>query len=346
MAERPKAKFVTSGAGKVHVITTRANDLKTSKCATVKSNWTQGKYKGVRGISAEAALDLDHCKKCDVTGWANLIIEDAKTPAQRRAERADVRDDTMARAKGKKPAKGKSMYGRQLDSKTTSKKKPQDRKPKAPGKTKSGLRSVGNMDSKVKALAVFAEENGWSADIGADDATGHTVVTAKSGNMVIDVFFIDGKYDVGRHATITVDGWSGTLRGAHAARRQMDKTLDARDRPHPEPGRGRKARTKSEDPPEDESPEDAAKRVPWSSDDTDDEIIEAIRGHVIRWRNSVSNKVCEAEVPGKSKNLRITVHPKDERRIVHFHEVVYDEKKIAGLGGERSVYLDKIIAVK
>lgn len=350
----PKPKFHTLGKSKfVHVVYTEAYDRKNAQCQQVRKFMVEGKidYKA-KGISPEAALALDECPRCMTHG----VIEVTQTPDQKRAKRKADAADLMDKIRDEQ--KDGKRKGKVAKVKSTAEPKPKSAKVT---KTKSGTRSTGSTaDAKAEALRAFCEENGWAATLGKDDATGHTVVIAHEGTSIINAFFIDGKYDVGRHAHIRVGEWTGTLRGAHAVRRQVDRSLDDRDRPHPAPGKGRggprKANGGSADdaqgaaPEEGESPEDAHRRVPFSLDDDDVAIIDAVKGKVIRWRNSISGNVEEAWVPngvgnGKRLKVAVTTHPKTGRRMIDFLEVMSVGEHGEVLGPERCVALDKIIRV-
>lgn len=362
MVNTPKPKFVMIGRGKfVHVIHTEAYDRKNAQCQVIRKAVVAGKidYKKDKGLSAEAALALDGCTACGTEVVATSLI----SPDSKRAERADKRDDTLKRASGKKESLTEKT--RKARKTVTKEEKPAKKAvvkvAKAPSKTKAGTRSTGSdTDSKAKALAMFMADNGWDTDITTDKATGHTVVNGLNGEQSIRAYFIDGKYDVSRHATINVGGWSGTLRGAHAVRRQVAKDLEDRDRPHPKPGAGRSGprKSKADEPevPEDESPEDAKRRVPFAIDAPDIEIIDAIKGKTVKWRNATSNTVQEAVVPStvngagtkKAKHalIKITNHPtKPGRRILSFYGVEGMGEHGEVYGGERNVALDKIIRV-
>jgi hypothetical protein len=344
----PKNKFMMIGKGKVvHVVTTKANDLKNagkgSQCQAVRSGWTAGRIKG-KGVSPEAALALDECKRCGSHVVATAEVKASETPEQKRARSKEARDEVLERAKGGKKKSVKASKP------SKSKGKVKDTKP---SKTKAGVRSTASAkdgdpaEAKAKMLHEHALASGWKSTVTKDKKTGHVVVTATRGAETIMAWYIDGKYDINRHAEVRVGDWVGKLRGAHAARRQM--SLEGRDRPHPEPGKGRsgpRASKKDEVVPEDESPEDAAKRVPFLLDDDDIAIIDEIAGKTIRWRNGVSKKTEEAIVPSKSKRTRIDDHPKKPgRRILTFMEVVGNDSGREQFGPERSVALDAIVRV-
>lgn len=370
MAKEPAPRFTMLGKGKfVHVIRTAAWDRKNSGCQTLRKYVVAEKIdysKKNKGLSPEAALALDGCEHC-----ATSVVATRMLPADsKRAAAKDARDEVLDRASGKNTVTKEARKGRKKV-KADKPKKVKDDKPKAerkPTATKSGVRSTGSdTDTKAKALAMFMTDNGWDTDIAVDSDTGHTVVHGihadqqgfgESRWQVINAYFIDGKYDVARHATLHVGGWSGTLRGAHAVRRQVDTSLDDRDRPHPEPGKGRSGPRKSskvdDEVPEDESPEDAARRVPFLIDDDEAEIIDALLGKTLRWRNGVTGKVEEAMLPStvrpprksaKRDVIRITTHPKSDRRMVEFLELLGQDEHGEIYGPERTVALDKIVRV-
>jgi hypothetical protein len=345
----PKAKFMFLGKGKfVHVVRTKAWDLKHSDCQQVRKGQVAGSFKG-KGMSAEAALALNGCGSCMTEETAKAVVKSTETPEARKARTEDARNEVLDRASNKKVHKAKHVK----EKKAPKEKVAKPDRPKGSSKTKAGTRSTGSDTmGKAEALKAFCNDNGWVSNIGEDKTTGHTVVKAVNGNMVIHAYFIDGKYDVARHATIEVGTWSGTLRGAHAVRRQVDKSLDKRDRPHPEPGKGRsgpkngKGKSKADEVvPEDESPEDAAKRVPFSKDDDAIVIIDAVKGKVIKWRNGISGVIEEGWVPSKSKRTTITDHPKTGKRILSFMNVDMVGEHGEVYGGERNVAVEKIIRV-
>ncbi len=356
MAKTPKPKFMMIGKGKyVHTFYTKAYDLKHSQCTQARKAIVAGKidYKH-KGISPEAALALDGCEACATRTVAEAQID----PKTKREAAKDRRDEVLARARGDKPKKSKGKQA--VSSKSETGDKP---KPKKQSMTKSGPRSTASRADgdptqiKAKMLADFGAEHGWKTSIGEDKETGHTVVTATRGEEVITAWYIDGKYDINRHAETRVGEWTGKLRGAHACRRQM--AGEGRDRVHPEPGKGRtgpRKKVEADEVPEDESPEDAAKRVPFNIDDPDIEIIDAIKGKTIRWRNGVSNSIEEGWLPSqptkttkKGKEGRalisITAHPKTGKRMVSFLSVAAVNEHGEVYGPERVVYLDKIVRV-
>ncbi len=366
----PAPRFMVLGKSKfVHVVTTKANDLKAesrggSGCQQVRKYHVAGKIKPKdKGMSPEAALALDPCPSCGTHDRVKANM----TPEQKRAARKAQRDETLKKiadeqktaGQRKKEAKAKSGRSereqRDAEDKEVKRLRRQNNRRALTGasKAKSGPRSVGGSDSdKAKALAAFGKEHGWNVEI--NDGDPGLLVTAVRGAETIRCYFVDGKYDTVRHATLSSGNWTGKLRGVHGCRKQM--AGEGRDRPHPEPGKGRSGpRRKHEDEPEpdaDESPEDALRRVPFHLDDPDIEIIDAIKGKVIRWRNGQTNSIEEAWLPGQVRPKRakrdlitITTHPKTERRMVTFLVVASITEDGEQYGPERTVYLDKIVRV-
>lgn len=359
--EAPQPKFMMLGKSKyVHVVRTKAWDRKNSECQQVRKylvadNIPYGKGKG---ISPEAASALDPCPNCDTAG----VIKSMTTPAQRKAASKAAREETLEHLKEAAKTDGQ----RKKDAKKKAKKAPvgvdkrKGRKHGGGGGSKRTAKSQGGDREKAEALAAFAKEHGWETTV--DPADPGLVVVAVRGAETIQCWFVDGKYDTARHAKLIVGNWTGKLRGVHGCRKQMAN--EGRDRPHPKPGVGRSAPRKGkgnkaddEVIPEDESPEDAKRRVPFSIDDPDIDIIDAIKGKTIRWRNGVSNSIEEAWLPSavrpkrgsreaKRDVITITTHPKKKTRMVTFLTVLsVSSEDGEQYGPERTVALDKIVRV-
>lgn len=343
----PNARFMVLGKSKyVHVVRTKAWDVKNSGCQQVRKYQVAGNVPK-KGLSPEAASALDPCPQCDAKREINLAMpREVKEQAKK-----DKRDDVMQRAKDSTKTKG------QLRKEGKGKGKPAkdkaDKPAKAPKATKSGPRSTGGEGDKAQALAQFAKDHGWSSTT-FDGEPGVRVV-AKRGDETITCYFVDGKYDTVRFATLTVGSWSGKLRGVHSCRRQI--AGEGRDRPYPNPGQGRsgpRASRKSDpasDVPEDESPEDAKRRVPFMLDDDPVAIIDAIKGMTIKWRNGTSGTLEEAWLPAeasgkKTPKIAIEDHPKSGRRFVTFMTVMSITEHGEQYGPTRSVFLDKIVRVQ
>ena len=349
-----KYKFIVLGKSKfVHAVRTKAQDLKQggtgSQCQTVRKYWVADKIDTKhKGMSPEAASALDPCPNCDTAG----VLASLVTPEQKRAKAKEKADDLIDRIRDENKPKGKK--GKPKKSPTGP-----DRSTRRSGggskrlKVSSGTTGDSTRE-KAEALAAFGKEHGWGTDV--IDANPGLMVRAVKGGEDIKCYFIDGKYDAGRPASVSVGSWTGKLRGVHGCRKQM--AGEGRDRPHAEPGKGRSAPRKKvkQDDAHEESPEDAKAKVPFDVESDDDPtVMAALLGKQIRWRNGVSGSIDEALLPGKAKGKKrdvvtITTHPKTGRRMVTFLTVLSAGKDDEGeyreqYGPERSVYLDKITKV-
>lgn len=374
----PKPRLIATKAGSVHVVTTERWDKENSTCRVVKRGWTQGTWKGKRGVSPDAALAHEPCDACKSHTVARRIKRESQSPEERRAESKDKRDQTLAKARGEqqwyvsrdhkgfttnpdmaaKGDDGEPIKG----SSGTSKKRPRaTRGPttvggkvvkqgsasvKRSGRTMAARKGAGTAEGsegKARELVAYATEQGWEATVEPLEGTEY-VVTATKGKETVTCYFIDGKYNRDRHSTVAVGEWTGRLRGVHGCRKQIGNA--GSDRPFPDPGSGRSAVSKRRKAEADEpDPETEHVGLPFTMDAPDGEIIEAVRGHHLKWRNTLSDSVQAAEVPGKRGGIKLSTHPKRDVRVLSFFEVVYDERKVAGLGGERNVAIDRIIRV-
>lgn len=290
--------------GAVHVIGVAV------ECPIVKKGAREGTWKGMRSLAPAKVLDRKDCTKCDTHARAEAVLNGK--PYGEAKEEA-------------KPAKSSKV-------KPTPKPKP---KPAAKP-TQAGPRSVGNTSKdKAEQLAEFATEHGWEAKVTSKSKA--ATMTAKLEDEVITCNYIDGKYDLDKPAMLSKGGWSGILRGTHRVRKQM--SLEGSDRPIPHPGEGRKRSPKAEAGDDDDR--EVERGVPWSADAEDVEIIKAVAGRVIEWRNRTSNAIESAEVPSKG-HLKIERHPKSGDRMVVFSQIVYDDKRRAAAGPERIVRIAQI----
>jgi hypothetical protein len=221
--------------------------------------------------------------------------------------------------------------------------------------TKSGPRSIASgkdksaSQNKAEQLAEFGKEHGWSSTLEGPDKDGRVTVVAVKDGMTIRAPFIDGKFDEVVWGSISMGSWSGRLRAAHYTRRQMS----GNNPPYPRPGEGRsgpRVSKRHEPDPVDESPEDARRRVPFSLDDDDATLLDSLKGMRIRWRNSVSKQVEEAQIPaevGKGKRPKVSIkhHPQSGKPMVDFFEVAEVGEVGEVYGPERTVALDRILRV-
>lgn len=319
MAAKPtNIKFMKRGAGAVHIITTKREDLKTSKCPQVKKGHEDSVWKG-KGISPEAALALKGCSKCNTHDMAEVERRARMTPAEKRAEsraKAAETRDHLSKSKPKQKAKGR-------------------RKP-------AGQRV--DVNEKMKANcdehAEFAKKHGWKPKVINSD-TNEWRVEAKRDGELLRIIWRDGRTI---HSRVTLEsGVEVRLRNSANWRKHASgESKIAKDYVPRQVGKKAAKREVIDDDVA------AVNKLPFDPvDDDDDTIIESLVGKRITWRNSVTKSLMNAKVPTRSRNVRITVHPKSERRIVSFYESQGFHKDHGEmLGGERSVYLDKILKVR
>jgi len=322
MATR-QPRFITTKT-RVHVVGAGV------ECPVVKTAARKGTWKGRRGISAEAALALDPCDKCQTHERARAILGHDRDAA---ADQAAATRDKIA-GKKRKSDLASGRRGR-----------------KSTGGGSKRKVSKAERGSKAQALKDYAEEHDWSVTIEELDGT-EIKLEAIKGDLTIECYFIDGNYNRDRFSYVIKGSWKGRLRGVHGCRKQMA----GENPPHPEPGKGKSARSPKartsldteSDVDDDDDDDDDSRGVPWLKDDEEAVIIEAVRGHVIYWRNakwSASGKLLSAEVPPNGKRTRVYEHPRNGRRILQFDEVVYDDNRRAELGGQRDVALERIVRI-
>jgi hypothetical protein len=339
----PKPKFTILGKSQyVHVTRTKAWDLKNSQCQQVRKYQVADNVPK-KGMSPEAASALEPCLRCDTSAVIKEVMP--VTEADRKAKKDELLDkfrpvDHKKRGRNNtRELKAKTRKSEQGD------KAPKE--PRAPKATMVGVRSTGSGErDKAEALLAFAEQSGWGGYI--QDGDPGLLVVLKNGEEVIHCWFVDGKYDEARPAQLHVGSWTGKLRGVHMCRRQM--AGEGRARPYPNPGQGRSGpRRKDEDdlPQDKESPVDARRRVPFSVDDDDLVIIDAIKGKTIKWRNMMSNTIDSAWLPAEAKGKKtdkifIREHPKTKERMVTFLQVMAIGEHGEVYGPTRTVLLNKI----
>ena len=330
MSTSTKVRFLAKTAnGAVHAVGAGA------ECPIVKKGAREGTWKGMRSIPPAKVLNRKDCARCDTHARAEAALNggtygENKTakPSETKADKANKSTTSKAKAGAAKKA-------------AASKPTPKNKEVRM---TQAGPRSVGgDSEDKAKQLLEFAKQHGWKGKVNLTGTNQASVTVSKKDEGTIVCNFVDGKYDVSNQATLSVGDWTGTLRGAHRVRKQM--SLEGGDRPIPKPGASRKRSPKA-DADSGEDHDDTERVVPWSADSKDAEVINAIRGKVIEWRNRTSGAIDQAEVAAKGGNVCIEVHPKTMHRMLSFAQVLYDDKGRAELGGERVVRIDRIINVR
>lgn len=189
--------------------------------------------------------------------------------------------------------------------------------------------------TKAAMLAAWAREHGWEVEmIPLPDQNGGCVSCTRGGEL-IDVHFLDNKLDVLQMPTYTVGSRTVKLRNVSAARKQMLVPADEALAAIPSARRERKPREKHDD---DRGAVVLRRRIPWAEDASDEEIILAVIGRKLIWRNTIAGTYDEGHVlPIKEqKQLKVVVAPNGKRTL----------NWASSDGGFRSVYIENIVQVR
>lgn len=327
MAAKPNVKFMGVKGGAIHVITTKREDMKHSKCPQVKKGHTGPGWRG-KSLSPEAALELKGCARCDTHAVAEVERVARMTPAQKRAESKRKRDETLAKiSEAKKPTAKKRAASDKGD------KAPKRRGPR-------GGEKDARMESLAKEHATFAESKGWKVKVENSAAHEWTTVAKRNGET-LKIVWQDGRVVYSR-----VDLASGVqvrLRNSSNWRKHAEGKSGIKPGHAPKGQRGKKA-AKSESGEDDNL---TTRDLPFNIEtDDNDTIIESLVGKTITWRRTIDNKLDAAKVPQRSRNCRMKEHPKSGRLMISFYESQGQGERGEMLGGERTVFVDKIIRAK
>lgn len=332
MAAKPsKVRFMASKKGKVHVVTTPAADKKNSKCVTVKVNHGQpvatGGWGKRPGISADAALAMDECSKCGTHAVARQVIEESKTPAQKRAERKQEAEDTR----------------RKIANGSKSKSRNKDRVEKAKRRGPKGGDATERMKANVEEHAKLAKDNGWKIKSCGESDTNEWMVEATRNGELLRLIYRDGRTV---HSRVTLkSGVEVRLRNSSNWRKHA--TGESKVKPDYQPRQGKGAGSKKARKAEVIDDAKASKNLPFNiEEDSPETIIESLLGKTITWRRSVDNTLDTAKVPMKARNCRMREHPKSNRLMISFHESQGVGEHGELLGGERTVFVDKIVKAR
>lgn len=321
MAAKPNVKFINRAGSAVHVVTTKREDLKHSKCATVKK-WHEEGIARLKGISPEAALALKPCSRCDTASVAEAERKARMTPAQKRAEAKAVDRETRDHLMPKKGNKAKAPK---------EKVEPKRRGPKQGDATE-------RMKANVEEHAALATKHGWKATA-TETGTNEWTCEAKRNGETLKLIYRDGRTVWAR--VVLASGVEVRLRNSSNWRKHAEGKSGISKDYAPKQQKGKKAsRSESID-------DTAPRKLPFNlEDDDDDTIIESLVGKTITWRRTIDNRLDSATLPQRSRNCRITTHPQSGRRTISFHEHQGQNERGEMLGGERSVFLDKILKAK
>lgn len=318
MAAKPSnVRFMSTKTGKVHVVSTKARDEKESKCPVVKKGHVEGTWGRKKGVSPDAALAMDECIKCATHHVAKAMTE---TPERKQAARKEQTKETI-RKLGNQDKKVAAL----------------DKQPKRRGPKVSRPET---MKEKCQEHAELAKQNGWRATV---EQTGNNewTCTATKGQETLKLVYQDGR-TIWSRVTLA-SGVEVRLRNSANWRKHAMGQSKIKSDYTPRGRAGSKAATKRA-----VIDDDAPRKLPFNLEDDDDNIISALGGRQITWRLSMARTLDSAVIPKRSRNVRITAHPKSGRRMISFHELHAPETEERGeqLGPERTVYLDKILRVR
>lgn len=326
MAAKPNVKFMGVKGGAIHVITTKREDMKHSKCATVKKGHTGPGWRG-KSLSPEAALELKGCARCNTHEVAEAERKARMTPAQKAAETRRKRDETIQKISDAQKSKGK--------------KQPKEKSDKAPKRRgpKGGDKDA-RMEENAKEHAVFAEKHGWKVSV-ENSAVHEWTTTAKRNGETLRIIWRDGRTVFSR--VVLASGVEVRLRNSANWHKHAEGKSGIKPNHAPKNQRGKKAAKQ-------ESGEDdniATRDLPFNIETDDpDTIIESLVGKTITWRRTIDNRLDSAKVPQRSRNCRMKEHPKSGRLMISFYESQGQGEAGEMLGGERTVFVDKIIRAK
>lgn len=334
-AKASKVRFMTMGRGKVHVVTNKREDDKHSKCPSVKKGHVEGRWGRKTGISPDAALALDACVKCNTHEVAEAERRARMTPAQKRAESRAKANETRDRLKPKGNRPKRSPKGEDRST-----------RPSGGGMKRRGPKGTGDLNGKMKDKVEFhlehAKKHGWRGKAWESGTNEWTCEVNRDGET-LKIIYRDGRIVWAR--VVLKSGVEVRLRNSSKWLRHCEGKSGVKSDYEPKQQRGKRAAKQQV------INDKAPRKLPFNLEvDDHDTIIESLLGKRITWRNSLSQTLETAVVPGRSRNCRIRVHPKSERMMISFYEsqgLTKDGDQVRELlGGERTVYLDKILKAR
>ena len=187
--------------------------------------------------------------------------------------------------------------------------------------------------SKATKLAEFAEDFGWTSVI-ETPAPDTVVAVLTKESEEITATWVNGIVPPEATPVYCVGERQVKLRNVSAAKKQIGSEPDAKPIQELSPGPVRRSRRGSGSLP----PNLPRRRVPFDVETaSDEEIIKALTGKKIRWRNMMANgKIEHGQVSRRGKQIKIERHPNRSTRTITF----CDDN-----GGFRSVALDRLLVV-
>jgi hypothetical protein len=313
-------RYLATKAGTAHVV------QKDSPCPIVKRN--ADAWKGQRSLKPEHVLEgYKDCSKCETFTLARDEILKAKKAAR------------ITNGVAKKGPKARNVTAQVTES---------DNWPVADERT----------TRKAREHADIAKEHGWSVQVTTNDRRGLTVIASKGDEICVLAYRENGIL-WNDEIRFKVPGRSVPMHNSGTWRRQV--SLPEGQRPIPaRPKRfGRKPKPKGIDQEESANAESNGDEIngeviplniaslPFSKDDDDLIILDAIKGQTLYWRNNMMAKVVSARVPSKARMIRfgVTGREPNQRRCVSFPE---SEMSKDGeiYGAERTVAIESMLRVR
>lgn len=330
-------RYLATKAGTAHVIT------KDTSCPIVKRNVDA--WKGQRSLKPSVVLgEYKDCSKCETHKQARLELNELKKRADDQAlNRREVARFNRVGLPSQRVAK-KGPKARNVTPQVRS----GDNWPVADERT----------TLKAKEHAKLAEDHGWSVQVTTNERRGLTVIASKGDEICVLAYRENGIL-WNDEIRFKVPGRSVPMHNSGTWRRQV--SLPEGQRPIPaRPKRfGRKPklngieRTESanSEPTEEEIDGEViplnVASLPFSKDDDDLIIVDAIKGMELFWRNNMMQKVVSARVPTKARMIRfgVTGREPNQRRCVSFPE---SEMSKDGeiYGAERTVAIESMLRVR
>lgn len=208
--------------------------------------------------------------------------------------------------------------------------------------------------SKAEAFCEDAKAMGWDPELTLDGDK--STVIATRGDEQVSISW--RKEACLNESTYTFSGRTRKLRNASAVRQQMAKPVPGTDKAAGESApksrrasgsatkKARSGKTKEPPPPPFRSTPKPATRLPFDLEKaSDEEVLKAVLGKRIVWKNRMSGNFDEARVMDRpdQRFLRIDINARNERCLT-FAEADAHRADRAG-GGFRSVRLSAIISI-
>lgn len=184
--------------------------------------------------------------------------------------------------------------------------------------------------SKAQSFALAAEEiGGWQ--VRRTKAGEHKTVTATRGEESFEFTWTENRFHAGRHAIGTA---AETYTNVKAALRTMAEPAGTVTVVEPTKRVGVRNPEKL-----------VVRRLPFSVDSTDDEILAAVAGRLVTWTNSISGEEDSAIAPKPGGLLFKIEKLRSGKRVLHFVDQRYLKKQDAECRGFTSIDISKIVGV-